>query len=873
MSGTTDQTPDFPVVIYNPPGLNAISYRVGDYTSFREALLQNLPGEVELQGWRPTAEGDLTLQLLEWWAYIADILTFYNERIANNSYLGTAVLPASTQQQTGSAGVAGQAARSSGTPALPDNATLLARVVGFRSTPGLAATGQLAVLVNAKSSISLPPLFAVQSKPGPGQQPQVFEAVASTGTYLPTDAGGAVPVDLSCATFFSPTGVTTNPPVLPAQTGPLLKGTITSIKPDNVVVVALSTVPLSNASSFAATVTTVAPESDPRGRTNTRLGFAPVNLPTSFTATSPDVTRCQVLRSIQSAATYAFDSTSGAPLAVNGLTPATASTTLGVHLASLVRDITVGDLVVLEILAQPNPALGSATYTTSAVTAYQETLWYANAADPVNSPEVAPTTPRNVVPIPIPHTFLTIEPNILEPIVAAGQTVARVWYGYRPVTALLDEMPASSIPAASALPSYFVQPAGVVNTKAQPGATVLVEGADALGATATLAEPIVVGGTLALTSSDNVPPLTLPLRLLFNVIDVTAGKTVTNEVLGNGDATAASQSFTLQKSPVTYLKGTSSSAPTSTLFVSVDNVPWTEVPNFNDQPSGAKVYVTQEDKSHKTTVTFGDGVHGARLTTGTGNVTATYRYGSGPGDPKLGGPAAGTLVTVLTPYPGLGSIRNPVAMTGGAAPTTPTQVQQSAPSSVLTFGRAISPSDYEAIAVRAPSVTRARAQNGWDPRSRRTVVTVYVGGGPDAVAATQTALAPAADPNRPVVVAEGNEIDLQLSLVVTYDAAVDPSTVQSGVIAALTDPVTGVFAPSRSRIGDPLYDSQIYAACQAVAGVRAVRGLTISDITNLPAAALASAPVLTGVVHTPGAGGFFVLDPSAITINLEAGNG
>ena len=30
-----------------------------------------------------------------------------------------------------------------------------------------------------------------------------------------------------------------------------------------------------------------------------------------------------------------------------------------------------------------------------------------------------------------------------------------------------------------------------------------------------------------------------------------------------------------------------------------------------------------------TTVTFGDGVNGARLTSGTGNVVATYRYGSG----------------------------------------------------------------------------------------------------------------------------------------------------------------------------------------------------------------------------------------------------
>jgi hypothetical protein len=48
--------------------------------------------------------------------------------------------------------------------------------------------------------------------------------------------------------------------------------------------------------------------------------------------------------------------------------------------------------------------------------------------------------------------------------------------------------------------------------------------------------------------------------------------------------------------------------------------------------------------------------------------------------------------------------------------------------------------------------------------------------------------------------------------------------------------------------------------------VLAVRGLTISKATNPTA-------VLTGVVHTPGAGGFFALLPTAINITLEAGNG
>ena len=85
-----------PQVVSNPPGLPAISYRVDDFTGFRRALLRPLPGEQAIGAWRP-APGDLGLQVLEWWAYLADILTFYNERIANESYLRTASSPAASR--------------------------------------------------------------------------------------------------------------------------------------------------------------------------------------------------------------------------------------------------------------------------------------------------------------------------------------------------------------------------------------------------------------------------------------------------------------------------------------------------------------------------------------------------------------------------------------------------------------------------------------------------------------------------------------------------------------------------------------------------------------------------------------------------------
>ncbi len=155
----------FPEVISNVPGLPAIEYRVGDFTSFRDALLQSLPGEIELANWKPTSTSDLALQMIEWWAYLADILTFYNQRIANQDYLRTADLDASVRN--------------------------LVSVLGYRPRPGIGATATLAALVKGSQPITLPQGMPVQSKPGPGSAPQIFELLQK----ITAQPGGAISAD------------------------------------------------------------------------------------------------------------------------------------------------------------------------------------------------------------------------------------------------------------------------------------------------------------------------------------------------------------------------------------------------------------------------------------------------------------------------------------------------------------------------------------------------------------------------------------------------------------------------------------------------------------------------------------------------------
>jgi hypothetical protein len=137
-------------------GLTQLAYRVGTFTTFRRALLQSLADDTELTGWKPTAADDLGLQLFDWWAYIADILTFYNERIVNEDYLGTAQLDSSVAH--------------------------LVSLLGYRPRPGIGAVGTLAVIASGPGPLIVASGVAIASKPTPDVDSQTFETT-STSTF------------------------------------------------------------------------------------------------------------------------------------------------------------------------------------------------------------------------------------------------------------------------------------------------------------------------------------------------------------------------------------------------------------------------------------------------------------------------------------------------------------------------------------------------------------------------------------------------------------------------------------------------------------------------------------------------------------------
>jgi hypothetical protein len=903
-----DETVAHPVVPSNIAGLTKIGYRAGDYATFRRALLRARPGEVALREWRPTAHHDLAVQLLEWWAYLADVLTFYNERALSESLLRTA---------------------------LPENVRRIVRLLGYRPRPGIGATGVVAALTDSPRPFVLPRGMPIQGSLDDGP-PQVFELdedveIGVVGRRLPRSARlpdlGRAPVPpvrperlpdgrLRDSLDARPASDGRVPPLTAGKQAVLaLDGAVTNLAADDIVAL-LPREWDGKTEPPLATVDALEPKWDEGGRPFTEVKLRPhqdhpggqLNEETQLlkptktahlwlyhdrypgpklpsfgsgflqfleTALDPAGVFGGGMAKEPSQDAHVFTSKVDLPARDEG----------AAHLEGITRGINPGDPVLFEKTGGTAGGAPPPTFFTK-VTGYDELIWYANPPEsdrigqgpPIGPPSGGGLLSKGPAPIPIPHSML----SFLDPRVAPNQTgkadnmagpddrdiktivVHYAWQEVAPVVAGSTTQPTTD---------PQTDPKGGVPT----GTTVIVEDATGAGAP----------GLVGLPSPGATTPLVGPLRALLNLLPVSRGQTVENEILGSGDPTVAGQEFTLARSPVTYLTDTDPGpfdGYRSTLRVRVAGIEWHEVASFYGQRRDARVFVTREDDAQRTHVRFGDGVHGLRLPAGVDNVVADYRIGSGAAVPPIG-----ALTTVLRPRPGLASIRNPIPPGGGADPDPPSQIRRYAPRSVLTFGRAVSGDDYETIAAQTPGVTRARAVWGWDPASQRSTVRVLVGDDAAAVDAARGALRSFADPNRPVVVALAAAVPVELSLTLEVDPDRDPDAVGQTVRVALLDPLALPFGRDVVRIGDAIYNSEIYDACLNVPGVLAVHGLvfrtTPPSTPRRPAPGLLQIAVNPNLIsalarrieraerHTPGSDRYYSLRADRLQINTEVARG
>jgi hypothetical protein len=153
----TGRRPQTPVPTANPPGQPAIAYRAGDYGSFLSSMLARLGSSAypALAGLTVRDPSDPAIALLDGWAAVGDLLTFYTERLANEGYLRTATDPASLR--------------------------LLGALAGYRPRPEVAASTYLSFTVSSDRSapdttVTIPAGTRALSIPAPGQGARAFES-------------------------------------------------------------------------------------------------------------------------------------------------------------------------------------------------------------------------------------------------------------------------------------------------------------------------------------------------------------------------------------------------------------------------------------------------------------------------------------------------------------------------------------------------------------------------------------------------------------------------------------------------------------------------------------------------------------------------
>jgi predicted phage baseplate assembly protein len=293
------------------------------------------------------------------------------------------------------------------------------------------------------------------------------------------------------------------------------------------------------------------------------------------------------------------------------------------------------------------------------------------------------------------------------------------------------------------------------------------------------------------------------------------GETVKEEILGDGDAAAKFQSFTLQKQPLTHVPSADPGGLKSSLKILVNRVLWQEAPSLYGQAPGAQVHTTRIADDGSVTVQFGDNVTGATPFSGRGNIMAIYRHGLG----LAGRVRANTLTTLLDRPVGLKSVTNPQPAEGGADPETLDAARENAPLTVRTFGRAVSLRDFEDLVTATGEVAKAKATWVWNGQSRAVHLTVagQAAGtfSPAALSRIHASLTAQRDPNHTLFLDNFVRVPLVIAAAIHIAAAYVAADVEQAARTALL----GALSFDALRFGQPLHLSDIYRVLQNVPGV------------------------------------------------------
>ena len=869
-----------PVVIDNRPGLSGIAYRVGTHALFKQSMQAMLSSSKysALEGLTTREDEDFSVALLDAWATVADVLTFYQERIANESFLRTATERFSIRQ--------------------------LARLTGYELSPGVAANAYLAFTMD--ESVKLPEAITqnyptittasqgyqtpdrvtvtvgtkVQSIPGQDELPQTFETIQEIearaqwnalrprltqpqtvnfstntiylkGTALNLKAGDKILIVLNIgattkAGYRIITKVTADSNLNHTQIELLPIEPIQMIKAETSAFSAFSTNTLTSNNG---------PSKITKGNYYTLTGASEeMNLRASGSMTN--VFGEGLISNIDQSATYQFVASTGKVHVLReqagffGNNAPYYSSLIGAD--GHPQYTNFEDWQIWQCPAVPSDS--------KVLLKNLEYISTSKASNAVESHEDADVYLERTIPGVLPDSWALFvnskgnygiyridkvnEKSLVGFGISAkgtGLTLAAMGGG-----ALEDKPSGFKMRNTTAyLKSELLELADMPfqNAKLDAGNSEITLGEMVIGLG--IGQPVALQGKLkeqpgvrnseilfiekitheygftklkfrqGLAASYEYDTVTLNA----NVAPATHGETVM-EVLGSGDGVRANQQFKLRQPPLTHVSAAESGGSESTLQVRVNDLLWEEVPDFYGRGPDERIYVTRTNEDGTTTLQFGDGEAGARLPTGRENVRAQYRKGLGTG----GNVKAGQLSQLMSRPLGLKHAFNPLAANGGDDPETLDNARMNAPINVLTLGRVVSLQDYEDFARTFAGVAKALATWTWNGTRRVVAVTVAGPKGadikPDQATYTNLlrAMQGAGDPHVNLQVISYGRAFFRIAGTVWCGREYLPEKVQP----ALKQALQAQFGFEARGFGQPVRLSEVVAVIQGVSGVEAV---------------------------------------------------
>lgn len=858
-----------PTGLFNRAGLSAISYRIGEYAQFKESLQAGLSSSdfPELAGLRTRETDDYTLALIDAVSCAADVLTFYQERLANESFLRTATERVSLQE--------------------------MAKLIGYRLRPGVAAETWLAFALEPPRSpppgltpdpgtfvTGIPTLLTlesglqVQSVPGPDEQPQTFETVEGITARPEWNA-------------IRPWLAAPHAPGLGA-TETWVKGVANNLKVGDALVFVdprfLSS-PTTNKNWDFRLIDTVEIESA-ADRTHVTWKKA---LDGVSALVDPTITpQLHVFR--KRAAVFGHNAPMWSSMSRqfrHGYPGGKNATdwpdfTIGdpvdpldnqVDLDTVFSELNAGGLAVLTRFGFESSSTGKKPAAGTA-DAFVDVAFKPNLFTELYRIDRVADVSRAGFALSGKVTRIDVTGrSFRESFFDAPDAVRETSVYVQSELLELVPYPVREPIDGDALP-LAVSPDGL-----QAGYKLIVTGlrkGDGVRlvhqATLVDVQPNANGAVLTIK-----PPLSATLQrdsvvVFGNVATATHGEKVA-QILGAGDASKRFQRFELKRTPLTYRRARNEIGAASALSVRVDDIEWTEQPTLFGCGPNDRAYTLTTDEQGKTWVVFGDGVRGARLRSGVNNVRTRYRQGLG----KDGNVAGDQLTQLVTRPLGLKGVSNPVAAQGGTDPEPTDQARRTMPLGTRTLGRVVSLLDYEDFALAYTGIAKAQAQV-LPLRGGPTIAITVAGQDGATLSASDSAwhdlsaaLKDHGDPHVRIALLSYRPGTFNIGLKVKRDPAYAIKPLLQAVEAALR----AHYAFDVRGLGQPVLQSEVIAVAHSVPGVVAVdldylyggTEPTVQTLKSRQTRLLASRMRVSGGMAIPAE--LLTLDPAAPFDRLE----